>query len=543
MEDKNNKNKLGISLIAAAVVSGAHGDALLRATPWGLNLVVWIVALIASAAVVLIVNRVEFGYGSKWPVVPLLFFASAFAWRDSPVLQALNLMGVVITFAMILMRSQEVKFLASGVTDYAFSILASLYSALAGAGYLIGDIQWKEIPRGGLTKHLAPVIKGLAIAAPLLLIFGGLLASADAAFSSLLGRIFDWNFESLVVHCLLTAVISWAIAGFLRGVVAGKEMEVINVERPGFLWLGMTEIAIVLSLLDLLFLSFVVVQFRYFFGGAARVQAISGLTYAEYARSGFFELVSVAALVLPLLLAAHWLLRKENARDELVFRILAGLQIALLFVMMLSAFQRMRLYQREYGLTELRVYTTVFMGWLAVIFVWFAITVLRGRRERFAIGAVGAGFLTIGALMVANPDRLIARVNVEQALAGRAFDAFYAASLSADAMPELISSLPKLNSAQRCALAAQILARNPSSGSSGGSPGGSPGWRSWNWSRSEAAGALPAGELVLREPACQQYQAPAPSSISRDAAPGAANNGQSELQPLAPSSRSRDSGR
>src|SRR5262245_41251763 len=94
---------------------------------------------------------------------------------------------------------------------------------------------------------------------------------------------------------------------------------------------------------------------------------------------GFFELVGVAALVLPLLLAAHWLLRKEKARDEIVFRVLAGAQIALLFVMMVSAFQRMRLYQREYGLTELRVYTTVFMGWLAVVFVWFTMTVLRGR--------------------------------------------------------------------------------------------------------------------------------------------------------------------
>jgi hypothetical protein len=210
---------------------------------------------------------------------------------------------------------------------------------------------------------------------------------------------------------------------------------------------------IILGLLDVLFLSFVIVQFRYFFGGAARIQAVAGLTYAEYARSGFFELVGVAALVLPLLLAAHWLLRKEKARDERVFRILAGTQIALLFVMMVSALQRMRLYQREYGLTELRIYTTVFMEWLAAVFIWFAMTVLRGRRERFTFGAVVAGFLAIGALLAVNPDRLIARVNVEHAIAGRDFDAAYAASLSADAVPELISSLPRLNHSQRCALA------------------------------------------------------------------------------------------
>ncbi|HZF38244.1 MAG TPA: DUF4173 domain-containing protein [Blastocatellia bacterium] len=490
------KTRLGISLMAAGFVGGALGDALLRATPWGLNLFVWIAALIASVTTVLILNRIESGAGRKWFVVPLLFFAAAISWRDSPVLKALNLIGLVITLAMILMRSRSVKLLAAGVTDYALSVLASLFNALAGAGYLIGgDIQWKEIPRNGWTKHLAPVIKGLAIALPLLLIFGGLLASADAAFSNLIFRLFDWDFESLVAHCLLTAVIAWTVAGFLRGVVAGKEMEVVNGERPGILWLGVTETVIILGLLDILFLSFVVVQFRYFFGGAARIQAVAGLTYAEYARSGFFELVGVAALVLPLLLAAHWLLRKEKASDERIFRVLAGLQIALLFVMMVSALRRMRLYQREYGLTELRVYTTVFMGWLALIFVWFAITVLRGRRERFAFGAVVTGFLAIGALLAVNPDRLIARVNVGQAIAGRNFDAAYVASLSADAVPELIEALPKLNRSQRCALASQILQTRPIAES--------PGWRRWNWSRAEAARALAASEQELRESACQ----------------------------------------
>lgn len=236
-------------------------------------------------------------------------------------------------------------------------------------------------------------------------------------------------------------------------------------------------------------------QFQYFFGGAARIQAVAGLTYAEYARSGFFELVGVAALVLPLLLATHWLMRKERARDERVFRVLAGAQIALLFVMMVSALQRMRLYQREYGLTELRVYTTVFMGWLAVVFAWFAMTVLRGRRERFAFGAVATGFLAIVALLAVNPDRLIARVNVEHAIAGRDFDAAYAASLSADATPELMAALPKLSHSQRCALASQILQSRPIAGS--------PGWRRWNWSRAEAALALAASERELRESTCR----------------------------------------
>src|SRR3712207_9305529 len=114
--------------------------------------------------------------------------------------------------------------------------------------------------------------------------------------------------------------------------------------------------SIVLGLLDLLFLTFVVIQVRYLFGGAARVAATAGLTYAEYARRGFFELVTVTALALPLLLIAHWLLRTETRAHERLFKALARIMVVLLFVVVASALQRMYLYQQEFGLTELRLY-------------------------------------------------------------------------------------------------------------------------------------------------------------------------------------------
>jgi hypothetical protein len=149
-----DKTRLGYSIIAAALAAGALGDGLLRATPWGVNLFVWIAALATLAAGVLILNRVDLDVGGRWLVIPLLFFAAAIAWRDSPVLNALCMIGIVITLAMILMRSQAGKLLAAGVTDYALGVLTSLYNTLTGAGHLIGsEIAWKEIPRDGLAKH------------------------------------------------------------------------------------------------------------------------------------------------------------------------------------------------------------------------------------------------------------------------------------------------------------------------------------------------------------------------------------------------------
>jgi len=189
------------------------------------------------------------------------------------------------------------------------------------------------------------------------------------------------------------------------------------------------------------------------------VQAVSGLSYAEYARSGFFQLVSVAALSLPLLLAADWLLGERDRPVLRRFRVLALLMLLLLDVMLASALYRMRLYTVEYGLTELRFYTTAFMGWLVLVFGWFAATVLRGRRARFAPGAVAAAALVLGALNLLNPDALIARTNLARVAEGREVDVAYIAGLSADALPTIRRSLPALPTSQRCAIGVAVRDR------------------------------------------------------------------------------------
>src|SRR6185295_6990389 len=88
--------------------------------------------------------------------------------------------------------------------------------------------------------------------------------------------------------------------------------------------LGLTEVATALGALVLLFAAFVAVQLRYFFGGDALVQATAGMRYADYARRGFFELVTVSVLVLPVLLSANALLRRDKQVTDTVFRVLAG---------------------------------------------------------------------------------------------------------------------------------------------------------------------------------------------------------------------------
>ncbi len=249
--------------------------------------------------------------------------------------------------------------------------------------------------------------------------------------------------------------------------------------------------SVVLGLLDVLFQAFVAVQVRYLFGGAGSVVETADLTFAEYARRGFFELVSVTALVLPVLLLAHWLLHARIPAHERVFKVRSGAMVVLLFVIVASALQRMYLYTQQFGLTELRLYATIFMLWISVVLVWFAVTVLRGSRERFAFGVLTTGFSAILLINALNPDALVARINVDRMEAGKKFDAYYLTRLSADAAPVLVASLPHMSELDRRMIEDHLHAR----------------WaeerdrRTWNLSRSRARHLVEARLPISRESA------------------------------------------
>ena len=472
------QTKLSLSIVGVALCVGVSGNALLRATPWGVNLPLW---LGLSAGVVGLWQRrvgKVVDAGATGLVALLFVFAAGFAWRDSAVLRGLDLFALLVLFALIGLRSRTGRLVTADVSEYFAAALHTVWGALAGPFLLfLSEIGWRELPREGWQRRAPAILRGLLLAAPLLLVFGLLLVAADAAFEDLIRKLFSLDFASLFLHGLTIGAIAWLASGYLRSLQPHSARVSAATNTQG-LSLGIVEIGTVLGLLDLLFLVFVLVQFQYLFFGATHFKPGAGTPYAMYARRGFFELVTVATLVLPLLLGAHWLLRKDEPRAERVFRWLAGLQIGLLFVMMASAMYRMRLYQLCCGLTELRVYTMAFMIWLALVFIWFAMTVLRGRRDRFAFGAVVARWALIVGLHLLNPDALIARVNVQRALAGLPFDAYYTSSLSADSIPALVEGLPLLKAEDQRIVRQRLQARQTEFVYTG--------WRSWNWARMRA---------------------------------------------------------
>jgi hypothetical protein len=270
-----------------------------------------------------------------------------------------------------------------------------------------------------------------------------------------------------------------------------------NSGLPSVFTFGSIEVGLILGLLNLLFLSFVLVQLPYLFGGIELVQNTPDFKLAEYARRGFGELVVVSGLVLPLLLVSQWLIRKEDGFAGKLYKLLAGIQIALLFVIMASATQRLLLLTGSlgYGLTTARLYPMIFMVWLAVVFVWFAMTVLRDKRQYFAWGALWSALFVLAATHALNPDDFIVRTNIRLYQAGREFDAKYNSNLSADAVPALLEAAPLFDREDWCVIRARLAKRRVHAADESD-------LRSWNLSRMFANSELERNSGALNVTGC-----------------------------------------
>jgi hypothetical protein len=188
---------------------------------------------------------------------------------------------------------------------------------------------------------------------------------------------------------------------------------------------------------ELLFAAFVAVQVTVLFGGQRHVLETAGLTYAEYARTGFFQLCAVGAGALGVVAATAHPVRQRTKLDDLLLRVLLGLLMGLTIVILVSALRRLSLYEATYGYTRLRlaVYATIL--WMAGIIGLVLTAGVRLNGRWLPVAALGFTAAALMTFTFLNPDAMIARHNIERFESTGAIDLEYVSGLSADAAGEL----------------------------------------------------------------------------------------------------------
>jgi len=479
--------ELSLKTLAATIFLGVAGDLLLRDVPWGVGFAAYAFVILAVGTYIYRNRSQEFGKGVLWVVPPALLFASLFAWRDSNDLKVLNGVCLALIVGVLALRVRTGKIGIASLIDYPCRLLGRWIGFLGDFAQMIGlEGQAKELTTLNFGKRAMAVVRGCLIAAPLLLVFGVLFASSDAVFQHYASRAFSFDLGEVCSHFCVATACFWITGGFFRRLfLATDKSDAIARTSEVQPQLGITEISVVLSTLNALFLAFVAVQFRYLFGGHLLVQRTAHLSYSEYAHQGFFELVLAAFLGLAVLVAFHSLLKKDGARDWRAFATQSFGLIGLIFVVMASAATRLEIYVQAYGITRERIYAMSILFWLAIVLGWFCATTLRKRPERFSAGALASLFLVVFGLNVMNPDGFIAKLNTSRSLVK--IDGEYLSGLSDDAVPELISALPALSGEAKAKVSASIKQKQRELSTDN--------WRSWDIGAENANQAISRAKL------------------------------------------------
>jgi uncharacterized membrane protein len=444
-----------------AVVAALSFDQLFWQKPGGINFFLFVLIALLGGLIPLWLEKVTIPRTSYLLLAPTVFFSVMTIFRTEPFTTATNgliTLGSVVLFALTLRNGAWMQFnlkdyfvntLKFGLNSFAGGILFFIKTKPESEPESTEDDapEEKEKKKSGKLK---PYIRGILFALPVVLLFTALLSSADPIFNARLENLIDWfridNLGEIIFRLTYIVLIAYLLLGaYYYGLVESEKLEAGPAEKPMVKpFLGMIESGIILGAVNLLFLSFVTLQFTYLFGGTENI-TLEGFTYSEYARRGFFELVAVAVISL----ALFYLLSQETTREgkgqNALFTGLGLLLVAQVGVMLVSAHTRLSLYEAVYGFTRLRSITHLFIYCLGILLLVAIVLELTHKMYRlpFAVILFIFGFgLTVN---LVNLDRFIVEQNIQQALADDGsteyvgLDPHYLYTLSYDAIPALFN--------------------------------------------------------------------------------------------------------
>jgi hypothetical protein len=424
-----------------------------------------------------------------------VFFSFMVFVRSSELLTFYNILGSVLLLLIAVSIFQGKPLQSFFLIDYA-KVLFLPFRFIAPFFEIFPAIV--SIKTSSRSERRREIVRGSFMAIIALIVFASLFASADARFEKLLENIFTFKINQDVISqtffgAFVTAFFVGAF-GFMFKKIHAKEAvsEQTNARN-----LGATETAILLNSINVLFFIFILLQISSLFGGTSHLLA-QGLTYAQYAREGFFQLVVVAVLSFLVILFSEKQIIQNDGIHLRSFKIHSGVLVLQVIAILVSAFTRLSLYENAYGFTEVRLYSHAFMIWIGVVLVLLSFHIWKsGKSTHFYFYT----FWTIAGLLfmmnVINPDVFIAKKNLARYQTTGQLDAAYLGYLSDDALPYTIRLLDDPNEETRKSFAHALYWKKNSCGECDNIREHT--WKSNRLNRSKAEKLLSLRQNVLEE--------------------------------------------
>lgn len=446
-----------ITMLVTAAATGLSANLLLASSAGvGLNLLLTVLCFIGGWF--LIARQAQVPVWRKVCAGAAVIYAGAIAVRASEILMLVNL-ALLLGFVGLACSpdyTSRIKRVWTAVLNTTEVIVNLLFGSF---------LFFTQVPLSSFdlknphARTASRVLLGFGISLPFLLLFGVLFSQAEVRFEALFSTFFTTLYKAVFTNFWVTVFTAVFSLGLLRGAFLVRSGRGVfsELERKAPVPIGYIESVTVLGLLNLLFLIFVITQIPYLFGGQAKVSSTANLGWSEYARRGFFELAWVAALLIPTLMFFMGCASEVPVRQRRILHFMGAGLSALTGVIIVSALQRMLLYTQNFGLTELRIYVSIFIVMLGLIIILFNVLSFRGQLDWFLAAALATGFVFSIGMQVPNVQAMVAADALGKAGAPDQKDLLYVGTLSTDAVPTIMRS--SLAPAEKRLLSEQILNR------------------------------------------------------------------------------------
>lgn len=340
-------------------------------------------------------------------------------FADSDLCAFMMLIAVIVLFDTYFIETENFRAYRGGsirsLIDFNSYTFSMTFGKLGDGTYALfrGEKEDGEEKKKGKGKF-GKILLGALIALPVLCVVVPLLISSDAAFEGLMNKLPDVDVPEIIVSVLFGLFI--ALLLFSRQ-FALKDVEVKQASKTERKGIDKTVIGTALVLISLVYVLYILSQTAYFFNAFSGLLK-EGYTVAEYARRGFFEMCAVCFINLGIVFFGMFFCRKYDGKRPAAIRLLALFLCVFSLLLDATAMSKMVLYIKSFGMTKLRIVTSLFMIFLAIVFFSVILRLFIKKTPYMKIALIAAA-LIIGAAGFTGIDRFIADYNVDAYMSGK----------------------------------------------------------------------------------------------------------------------------
>lgn len=282
------------------------------------------------------------------------------------------------------------------------------YSAISTMGNIGISLKSLFASRNGGKKTFGKTLLGIVCALPVLLIVVPLLIKSDAAFEGMVNSLFSNTFSTFLKVNIGLALALFVIAyGFSL-----KFGKVAKIGKPKFKGMENVYIISFLSSIAFCYLLYLFSQLAYFFSAFKGFLPEGDITYAEYARKGFFEMCAIAVINLIIVFVSLLLAKKPKGKVGFGVKAVATFISLFTLIIIATAISKMVLYIDAYGMTVKRLTTSAFMVFLGLVFISLAFKVYCRKINIIKTALATAGIIVL-LLGVFNVNTICAEYNYQ----------------------------------------------------------------------------------------------------------------------------------